>query len=209
MYASLRSLTLTTLLTLLFWLPSVSLRAEIITGMTIFDFTPDPSVGLNLSVNTSSNLVDIFMSGRNDGWFAVGFGRRDMDRTYAIVVDQAGMPSEYRLANFGFGNALLANNLSLISNSVNGTIRSVHLQRPRDLGSSLPDHFVFPSLPGDIDLAGASSSGAFGFHANRDGGSITLSAVPEPGSTSLVVACAVVVFGLRRRFRYSQPSKNC
>ncbi len=178
-----------------------TIRADILTGTTVFSFAPNPSVGLNLSVDTSTDLADIVLSGRSDGWFSVGFGRTDMDGTYAIVIDQFGLPSEYRLGNFGT-NTLLTSTVSTISSSIDSGTRTVRLQRSRDLGVAFPDHFVFPTMPGEILLAGATGPGAFGYHLNRDGGAVTLSAIPEPSAVWLVSAIGGVAF-LRLRSRSS------
>jgi len=210
MHAALRTLRLTTLVTLLFWLPNVPLRADLIlTGTTLFDFGPQfgpQSIGLDLSVNPSSNVVDIFMSGRSDGWFAVGFDSTNMINTYAIIITQTGAPVEYLLQEFGVGNAVIAPTVSVIGSSVVGSKRTVHLRRDLDLGGGFPQHYVFPTEPGFVALAGATGPGAFNQHDHRRSGDITLfaTAVPEPSSTLLVVVCAVGLFGLHRRFGYSK-----
>ena len=202
------TLRITTLVALFFGLPNVSLKAgvvtEILTGEAFFNFAPNPSVGLDLSINLSSNVVDIFMSGRDDGWFGIGFGNDNMDDTYAIVITQTGAPSEYRLGTFGV-NTPIDSTVSVIGSSVVDSIRTIHLQRAADLGVAFPQHFAFPTTPGFLALAGATGPGGFNFHQNRGGNVITLSAsaVPEPGSVSLVIACASGFYIVRRRFRCS------
>jgi len=148
------------------------------------------------------------MSGRTDGWFAIGFGNDNMINTYAIVITETGAPLEYILQVFGVGNAVITPTVSVIGSSVVGSTRTVHLQRSLDLGPN-PDflqHYVFPTDPGFVALAGATGPGAFIQHDHRDGGGIILfaTAVPEPSSTLLLVACAVGLFGLRCRFGYSK-----
>jgi len=182
------------------------MRAGIIlSGATNFDFGLQ-SIGINLSLNPSSNVVDIFMSGRTDGWFAIGFDNTNMIDTYAIVITQTGAPVEYRLQEFGIDNLLIAPTVSVIGSNVVGSTRTVHLRRELDLGSSFPQHYAFPTTPDFVALAGATGPGTFEFHDHRGGGGITLfaTAVPEPSSTLLLVVCAVGLFGLRRRFGYSK-----
>ena len=182
-------------------IPAFTAKAELLTGNTLFNFAPNPSVALNLlAVNTTSNMVDIIMSGRNDGWFAIGFGNNTMDDTYAIIIDQTGASSEYKLGIFG-SNTLIASTVSLVSSNVAGSTRTVHLQRGRDLGIAFPDHYAYPTAPGTVLLAGATGRGAFGYHLNRAGGSVTLSAIPEPASTLLIFAGGLVALVSRRRDR--------
>ncbi len=189
---------------LLFSVPVASAKADLLTGNTLFDFAPNPSVALNLSVDTSLNLVDVYMSGRNDGWFAIGFGNNTMDDTYAIIIDQAGASSEYKLGIFG-SNTLLATTVSIVSTNVVGSTRTVHLQRSRDLGLSFPDHYAYPTVPGGVLLAGATGPGPFGYHQNRSGGSVTLSvsAIPEPASASLMFVGVLGALVRQRRPRQS------
>ncbi len=172
------------------------LKADILTGSTTFNFSPNPSVALNLTVDTTSNVIDIVMSGRNDGWFAVGFGNTDMDGTYAMVIDQLGGLSEYQLGPFG-ANTLLSGVGSVISSNVVGSTRTVQIQRPYT--TSGPPYDVFPTLGGSYPLAGATGAGAFGYHLNRSGGSVFLTAVPEPSSGLLVLASVGACFLKRRR----------
>ncbi len=184
---------------LLLTIPAFTAKADLLTGNTLFNFAPNPSVALNLlNVDTTSNMVDIVMSGRNDGWFAIGFGNNVMDGTYAIVINQTGASSEYMLGNFG-ANTLLASSVSIVSSNVVGSTRTIHLQRGREgIGA---EYYNFPTVPGTILLAGATGPGAFGFHQNRSGGSVTLSAIPEPASASLIVAGGLIALGFRRRNR--------
>jgi hypothetical protein len=190
-----------TIAVMAFAMPAFTAKAELLTGNTLFNFAPNPSVSLDLLlVNTTSNLVDIYMSGRNDGWFAIGFGNNTMDDTYAIIIDQAGASSEYKLGPFG-ANTLIASTVSLVSSNVVGSTRTVHLQRSRDLGVGFPDHYVYPTTPGTVLLAGATGPGAFGYHLSRNGGSVQLSAIPEPASTSLILAGGMIALVSRRRSR--------
>ncbi len=176
---------------------SSPVKADIMTGSTVFNFSPNPSVGLNnLTVNTTSNVIDIVMSGRSDGWFAVGFGNNTMDGTYAMVIDQLGNLSEYQLGPFG-SNTELIGVASTISSSITGSTRTVQIQRPFTTSGFPFD--VFPSTPGSYPLAAATGPGAFGYHLNRSGGSVLLSSVPEPSSVLLVIASAGAFFFNRRR----------
>jgi hypothetical protein len=177
---------------------SSPVNADILTGSSVFNFSPNPSVGLNaLTVNTNSNMIDIVMSGRNDGWFAVGFGNTEMDGTYAIVIDEAGGITEYQLSQFGQNNVVLQPTISQISNSVLASTRTVHLQRPTT--TSGPPYDVFPVTAGSYPLVSATGAGAFGYHLNRAPGSVFLSSVPEPTSMLLVLASVGACLLNRRR----------
>jgi PEP-CTERM motif len=175
---------------------SAPVSADILTGSTVFNFSPNPSVSLNLTVNTTSNVIDIIMSGRNDGWFAVGFGNTDMDGTYAMVIDQLGALTEYQLGNFGM-NTELSGVGSVVNSNVVGSTRTVQIQRPYTTSGAPYD--VFPSLGGSYPLAGATGAGAFGYHLNRGPGSVFLTSVPEPSSALLVLASVGACFLKRRR----------
>ncbi len=172
-----------------------TLHADLIVGSTIFDFSPNPSVSLGLSINTDSNTADIFMSGRSDGWFAIGFGSTTMANTYAIVVENTGNVDEYQLQQFGFGNILLTDQITVVSNEVTGMDRTVHLQRALDVGQ--PGYYVFPTIASTVNLAGASGPGPFGYHLSRSAGSITLTAVPEPSSLAFAMLCLTYLTSYR------------
>ncbi len=130
------------------------------------------------------------MSGRNDGWFAVGFGNTDMDGTYAMVIDQLGGLSEYQLGPFG-ANTLLSGVGSVISFECCGI--DSNSSNPASIHYVGPPYDVFPTLGGSYPLAGATGAGLFGYHLNRSGGSVFLTAVPEPSSALLVLASSVLV----------------
>ena len=184
------------LLLSVFLLPS-SLAADVLIGDTTWNFNSSPGIDLEMSIDTDSNLVDIIISGRDDGWFSVGFGSTTMADTYGIVVFQDGSYDERDL-NYS-GGTVLDSSLTLISSDVTGSTRTMHFRRGRVGIAS--EHYTFQTTPGILNLIGASDGGGYGYHGgtNRSSNTIDLQPVPEPASGVLMGLAGISLVFRRRR----------
>ena len=152
-------------------------------------------VDLEVLIDTDLEKVTVEMVGRSDGWFAVGFGNSIMQNTYGILAHQNGLVEERKL-NYA-GGSVLSPELTVVSNSVSGGLRTLTVER--DLSIADTDYYSFPDTESTIALIVASQTGDYGYHGsdNRASNAITLTAVPEP--SGFAFAGLVVVFGTFRR----------
>lgn len=175
-------------------------RADLLYGVTQTTFPSGGTpVDLMLNVDTDLGKVNFEITGRSDGWFAVGFGNSVMANTYGILALQDGSVEE-RTLNYS-GGSVLTPEVTVLSNTVDGDLRTLLLER--DLSVVDTNYYSFPTSETTIALISASAAGGYGYHGadNRSPGSIDLVAVPEPGSIVLLGFATFVVTALRRRRR--------
>lgn len=172
------------------------LSADVFVGNTSWSFSPNPGIELDVTIDTDTDMVDIIMTGRTDGWYGVGFGNNVMLNTYGIVVYQDGTYDERRLDYSG--GTVLGSSLTLVSSSVSGSERTSHFQRNR-IGIS-GDHYTFQNTAGLMDLIGASDAGVFSYHGgtNRSPNSVMLNAIPEPSAVFVLTGLTLGMIVRRR-----------
>jgi hypothetical protein len=140
-------------------------------------FGPGSSV-VNISLDLDADIgnATITLSGPSSVWFAVGFNASAMkDTPYSIEVSPSTNGTkanvvERRLGNHASGTQLNSQSLHIISDTIDGSTRSVVLTRPLVGDSKL--HYTFdPTLSSINIIAAIGSSETFGYHGNKRGGS--------------------------------------
>lgn len=112
---------------------------------------------VTVDVLVQQQNVTITLTGPVDVWFGVGFNASAMkDSPWAIIVDGTGAVTERQLADQSPG-MVLAPSVTVVSHSVNKTVRTVVLQRPL-LGHS-SSYYTFSLTDTTIPFINAVGSG--------------------------------------------------
>ena len=137
-------------------------------------------VAMNVSVDASTDLVTITLSGPSDVWFGVGFNAQAMsDAPWTIIVDGNGTVTERKLGAHIPGT-LLAPSVSTVSSKVVGKTRTVVVSRP--LKGKGAAYYSFDVTHTSINYINAyGSSATFGYHKNKAPSSITMLPVSAGG----------------------------
>lgn len=105
------------------------------------------NMSLLTTVNTSTNIVTITVTGPVATWFGIGFNGTSMHNTYTLIFkENDGAIEERVLINRTKGNLLSTQDISVSSDTNDGTIRTVILTRPR-LGTDAAS-YDFPTVDG-------------------------------------------------------------
>eukprot|EP00462_Mataza_sp_D1_P015332 CAMPEP_0175150732 /NCGR_PEP_ID=MMETSP0087-20121206/18060_1 /TAXON_ID=136419 /ORGANISM="Unknown Unknown, Strain D1" /LENGTH=727 /DNA_ID=CAMNT_0016436763 /DNA_START=67 /DNA_END=2250 /DNA_ORIENTATION=+ len=147
------------------------------------------------------NTILLTLQGPADKWFGVGFDAKQMvSAPYAIIVNGTGAIWEQKLDDHAPGKTL-ANSLTVVSNSVSNSIRTVLVSRT--LTGKTQDHYTFENTLGSLDLIAASgSTGSFSYHGPTRGGA-TVTLLDQDGSTCV---CNLGISGTINGIEFS---KNC
>jgi|EP00945_MAST-04E_sp_MAST-4E-sp1_P004816 hypothetical protein len=107
--------------------------------------TGDVQVTASLAVHGAVTTIEL--SGPSTNWFAVAFNATIMaDTPYAIVIDGHGAAEERRLGNHAPGNKLEEQMLTVVTNTVAGSTRTIVLTRATEGKDS--DHYSFQNVAG-------------------------------------------------------------
>ena len=143
-------------------------QAQVYSGTTSLG----SSMTLNVTMNTTTDSLEMELSGPSSGYFSVGFGSTGMNGTYILLVNSNGTMAERKLGQYNGGSVLTS---SIAYSAVTaGSTRTAYIERSR-IGAST-NHYTFPANGGSIPLIWAKGGSSFGNHgnANRGIGSINL-----------------------------------
>jgi hypothetical protein len=158
---------------------------------------------IDLTIDTTLNTVAMTMTGPESVWFAVGFeplNHPQQASTYAVVpLGGASAPDveERDLGPYSAG-VLLADSLSVDSNTVSAGVRTVELSGLQD-GAN----YTYPTSPETMNIYWAyGSTPDFNIHAGKGETTLDLTAVvPEPATLSLLALAGLGICVLQRRRR--------
>jgi hypothetical protein len=136
------------------------------------------NVTLNVSLSAGTGTATITLSGPADVWFGMAFDTTVMSNSpYAITVDGTGAVTERVLGNHAAG-IVLNSSVTLVSHSVQGTIRTVVLSRA--LGGATGHYYSFNAKRMSLDFITAlGTSSTFGYHKSKTAGSLSLWPAPS------------------------------
>ena len=143
-------------------------QAQVYSGTTSLG----SSMTLNVTMNTTTDSLEMELSGPSSGYFSVGFGSTGMNGTYILLVNSNGTMAERKLGQYNGGSVLTS---SIAYSAVTaGSTRTAYIERSRIAAST--NHYTFPANGGSIPLIWAKGGSSFGNHgnANRGIGSINL-----------------------------------
>lgn len=159
------------------------------------------------SVRLEGDVATITLAGPASVWFGVGFDAQAMkDGPWAVIVEGGGKVSERKLQDQNPGRLLNAS-VTVASNTVAGSIRTVVLRRP--LKGLTPDYFTFDAAKDTVlPLINAVGAGpALAFHKAKSPTAITLLPVGTGGTC--VCHGPEAAFGQQKgRFVYTQTNQS-
>jgi len=139
-------------------------------------------VTVSVHMDAGTDNVTITISGPSDVWFGVGFNASAMkDDPWAVVVEGNGKVSERKLRDQNGGSAL-ASSVTVISQTVSNSTRTVVLSRA--LKGATANHYTFSVNTAVLPFINAVGSGvAFSYHKSKN--IATLAFVPEDGANCI------------------------
>jgi hypothetical protein len=169
-------------------------QAQIYSGTTSLG----SSITLDITMNTTTDSLEMEFSGPSSGYFSVGFGSTGMNGTYILLVNSNGTMAERKLGQYNGGSVLTS---SIAYSAVTaGTSRTAYIERSR-IGAST-NHYTFPVSGGSIPLIWAKGGTSFGNHGNANRGIGTINLVNQcniPTTTltplSICLGDSVQIFG--------------
>ena len=169
-------------------------QAQIYSGTTSLG----SSMTLDITLNTTTDSLEMEFSGPSSGYFSVGFGSTGMNGTYIVLVNSNGTMAERKLGQYNGGSVLTS---SITYSAVTaGTTRTAYIERSR-IGASV-NHYTFPVSGGSIPLIWAKGGTTFGNHGNANRGIGTINLVNQcniPTTTltplSICLGDSVQIFG--------------
>ena len=169
-------------------------QAQIYSGTTSLG----SSMTLDITMNTTTDSLEMEFSGPSSGYFSVGFGSTGMNGTYILLVNSNGTMAERKLGQYNGGSVLTS---SIAYSAVNaGTTRTAYIERSL-IGAST-NHYTFPVSGGSIPLIWAKGGTSFGNHGNANRGIGTINLVNQcniPTTTltplSICLGDSVQIFG--------------
>ncbi len=169
-------------------------QAQIYSGTTSLG----SSMTLDITMNTTTDSLEMEFSGPSSGYFSVGFGSTGMNGTYILLVNSNGTMAERKLGQYNGGSVLTS---SIAYSAVTaGTTRTAYIERSR-IGAST-NHYTFPVSGGSIPLIWAKGGTSFGNHGNANRGIGTINLVNQcniPTTTltplSICLGDSVQIFG--------------
>ena len=111
---------------------------------------------IEVTVNTSTMMVNILLSGDSKYWYGVGFNGTDMNNTYAIIVDGSDNKNNVYEYLLGSGTCspgcdmLLESTLTINKNSNTDDIQLANITRNATINNS--SYYSFPTKQGSINL---------------------------------------------------------
>ena len=153
---------------------------------------------IDITMNTTTDSLEMEFSGPSSGYFSVGFGSTGMNGTYILLVNSNGTMAERKLGQYNGGSVLTS---SIAYSAVTaGTTRTAYIERSR-IGAST-NHYTFPVSGGSIPLIWAKGGTSFGNHGNANRGIGTINLVNQcniPTTTltplSICLGDSVQIFG--------------
>ena len=124
-------------------------------------------IDISVTIDTTTNIVDIVLVGPSDRWFGVGWGTDAMSGAYAFVISS--FVSEYKITKGNGGSALDPQMITILSDTSDSGKRTVMLQRAR-VGLDT-DYYTFPTTPQTIDIIYAFESAGtipYNYHGGGD-----------------------------------------
>lgn len=138
----------------------------------------------DISTKAQGGQATITLSGPADVWFGVGLNAKLMsDSPYTLLVN-ASMVWEQKIGTCGSEaehcpGSQLAKSITVVSNTVAGTVRTVVLTR--DFAGATADHYTFTTGQSSLNFISAiGSSQLFAYHAAHAMSTISVTAVGEP-----------------------------
>lgn len=173
---------------------SFTVQAQIYSGTTSLG----SSMTLNITMNTTTDSLEMELSGPSSGYFSVGFGSTGMNGTYILLVNSNATIAERKLGQYNGGSVLTS---SIAYSAVTaGSIRTAYIERSR-IGASA-NHYTFPANGGSVALIWAKGGSSFGNHGNANRGIGTINLVNQcniPTTTltplSICLGDSVQIFG--------------
>ncbi len=168
-------------------LMTVICHAQIFTGSTSLG----SSMTLDITLNTTTDSLEMEFSGPSSGYFSVGFGSTGMNGTYIVLVNSNGTMAERKLGQYNGGSVLTS---SITYSAVTaGTTRTAYIERSR-IGASV-NHYTFPVSGGSIPLIWAKGGTTFGNHGNANRGIGTINLVNQCNIPTTTLTPLSVCFG--------------
>ena len=169
-------------------------QAQIYSGTTSLG----SSMTLNVTMNTTTDSLEMEFSGPSSGYFSVGFGSTGMNGTYILLVNSNGTMAECKLGQYN-GGSVLTSSIAYSADTA-GTTRTAYIERSR-IGATA-NHYTFPANGGSITLIWAKGGSSFGNHGNANRGIGTINLVNQcniPTTTltplSICLGDSVQIFG--------------
>jgi len=111
-------------------------QAQIYSGTTSLG----SSITLDITMNTTTDSLEMEFSGPSSGYFSVGFGSTGMNGTYILLVNSNGTMAERKLGQYNGGSVLTS---SIAYSAVTAaTSRTAYIERSRSGAST--NHYTFP-----------------------------------------------------------------
>jgi hypothetical protein len=152
---------------------SQTISAQVLQGTTTVSGANNMTI--TVTVNTSTDVVDITCTGPSSQWYGYGFGGASMTNRYTLIVEGSGSITERKLGNHTSGS-LLGSSFLASTSSVAGSVRTTTVSRNR-VGASA-DYFTFPNTAGSFTIIWAKGNGsALSQHASNSRGSALISLV--------------------------------
>ncbi|MFK5879116.1 MAG: T9SS type A sorting domain-containing protein [Flavobacteriaceae bacterium] len=105
------------------------------------------NISLNATVNTGTDVVTLTVTGPQTRWFGIGFDGTAMSGTYTLIFKENGGTIEERILGFHNKGSLVATqDISVSSDTNDGTIRTIVLTRPRN--GTNASSYDFPTADG-------------------------------------------------------------
>jgi hypothetical protein len=155
------------------------------------------SIDVSVSVELNATHAQLRLKGPADVWFAVAFSARAMaDQPWALVANASGvMEQQLGICNDEgqhCGGTHLAPSVTLVSNAVTNSVRTLIVTRP--LKGLTPQHYSFDAgVRSTIPLlAAVGSSSVFAYHAAHAVGDLNILGEGEPTCLCLSRATAAI-----------------
>ncbi len=104
------------------------------------------SLSVKIDLNQASSLATITLLGPSDKWFSIGFNATTMARNTDCITYGISLLDQYLPGGQNQPTTDTTNNLTLVSNTVSGTTRTVVLTRPLSTGDSKDYTFTYSSI---------------------------------------------------------------
>lgn len=164
--------------------PLTHIQAQIMTSSVTVGNNSE--MDITVTVNDNDDKVYFEVSGPSTKWFGVGFNTTDMSGSaYAIILNNSGgNPVEYNMNGTTAPTLQTSQDLSNISSSTSGTVKTFTFER--DLNTSDANDYTFSSSTTSLDIAWAIGSGtSLAYHStNRGSSTMTFT---DPCTTAVVL----------------------
>lgn len=104
------------------------------------------SLSVKIDLDQTNSLATITLVGPSNKWFSIGFNVTAMDRNTDCITYGSSLLDQYLPGGKNQPTTDTTNNLTLVSNTVSGTTRTVVLTRPLSTGDSKDYTFTYSSI---------------------------------------------------------------